>query len=132
MTTPMSRAGLNALSSTIISSAIAVHRELGPGLLESVYQHCLVYELRSRSVQVETNVAIPLFYKGLELKKDFILDLLVEKQIVLELKSVDGLLPVHEAQLLSYLKITNLRLGLLINFNTATLKQGLKRFVNNF
>lgn len=132
MITQMSREALNTLSSTIINCSIAVHRELGPGLLESVYQNCLVYELRSRSVQVETSVAIPLFYKGFELQKDFVLDLLVEKQIVLELKSVECILPIHEAQLLSYLKITNLRLGLLINFNAVTLKQGLKRLVNNF
>jgi GxxExxY protein len=105
---------------------------MGPGLLESVYQLCLAKELEIRQITFVEGVPIPLIYKGLQLNKDYIIDLLVENEIVLELKAVEGLLPVHEAQLISYLKLANKRLGFLINFNVPLLKQGFKRFVNGF
>ena len=116
----------------ILDSSIMVHKEMGPGLLESVYQFCLVEELRSRNVYVEEQVSIPLFYRGRPLDKDFRIDVLVAKEIIIELKSVEFLLPVHEAQIISYLKLANKRLGFLINFNVPLLKSGFKRFVNNY
>jgi GxxExxY protein len=123
---------LNQLSSVILDAAITVHKEMGPGLLEAVYQQCMVKELRNRQVNVNTMVQVPLFYKGVMLNKDYIIDILVEDEIILELKATEGILPVHEAQLISYLKLANKRLGFLINFNVPLLKQGFKRFVNNF
>ncbi len=122
----------NRLSGQILDAAITVHKEMGPGLLESVYELCLLKELQYRNVFVEHQVAVPLFYKGEDLKKDFRLDLLVSKQIIIELKAVDYILSVHEAQIISYLKLTNMKLGFLINFNVPLLKDGFKRFVNNF
>jgi GxxExxY protein len=123
---------LNQLSRVIFDAAVSVHKEMGPGLLEAVYQHCMIKELRTRHVNVYTMVPVPLHYKGESLSKDYILDILVENEIILELKSIDGLLPVHEAQLITYLKLANKRLGFLINFNVPLLKQGFRRFVNNF
>jgi GxxExxY protein len=123
---------LNQLSTVILDSAIAVHREMGPGLLESVYHHCMMQELRNRDLIVQTQVPIMLSYKGQPLNKEYIVDLLIENEIILELKAVEGLLPVHEAQMISYLKLANKRLGFLINFNVPLLKNGFKRFVNNF
>jgi GxxExxY protein len=105
---------------------------MGPGLLESVYQHCMIKELQMRKVIVEQSVPIRLMYKGESLDKDYVIDLLVQEEIVIELKSVDGLLPIHEAQLLSYMKLANKQLGYLINFNVPLIKQGFKRFVNGF
>ena len=122
---------LNELSRQILDSAIKVHRAMGPGLLEAVYHHCLVSELRSRSLEVDTMVSVPLFYETRPLNKEYIIDLLVENEIILELKSVEGLLPVHEAQIISYLKLANKRLGFLINFNVPLMKDGFRRFVNN-
>ncbi len=122
----------NKLSGQILDAAITAHKEMGPGLLESVYELCLLKELQFRNVYVEHQVAVPLFYKGEDLKKDFRLDLLVSKQIIIELKAVDYILSVHEAQIISYLKLTNMKLGFLINFNVPLLKDGFKRFVNNF
>ena len=103
-----------------------------PGLLESVYVLCLVQELKLRGIEVRSEVSIPLLYKGIELSKDFRIDILVEDEIVLEIKSVEMLLPVHQAQLISYLKLSDNSLGFLINFNVPVLKDGFKRFVNNF
>ena len=128
----MDKQTVNEVAATILDAAISVHREMGPGLLESVYQHCLVKELKDRKVEVSMNVPVPLYYKGELLNKDFVIDILVENEIVLELKAVEILLPVHEAQIISYLKLTDKRLGFLINFNVPLLKQGFKRFVNNF
>ncbi len=105
---------------------------MGPGLLESVYQHCMIDELQSRSIQVETSVVIPLIYKGNVLNKDYEIDILIEREIILELKSIESLLPVHQAQLISYLQQSNKKLGFLINFNVPLLKHGFKRFVNGF
>jgi GxxExxY protein len=128
----LTREKLNSLSGAVLDAAIAVHKEMGPGLLESVYQHCMIYELRSKSIHVEGGVAVPLIYKSVALTKDYIIDILVENELILELKAIDKVMPIHEAQLLSYLKLTNRRLGLLINFNVPVLKQGFRRLVNKF
>lgn len=125
-------AWLNHLSSIILSAAVSVHKEMGPGLLETVYQHCLVAELRARNLTVDTMTVVPLNYKGISLNKDYVVDILVERAVILELKSVEAILPVHEAQLISYLKLADKRLGFLINFNVPLLKQGFHRFVNKF
>jgi GxxExxY protein len=122
----------NSLSREILDAAITVHKEMGPGLLETVYELCLVRELQIRNIFVEYQIAVPLFYKGEALNKEFRLDILVEKEIVIELKAVDILLPVHEAQIISYLKLTDKKLGFLINFNVPVMKDGFRRFVNNF
>ncbi len=103
---------------------------MGPGLLEAVYHHCMLSELRSRDIAVDTLVTVPLYYNGNLLDKEYIIDLLVEEEIILELKSIEGILPVHEAQLISYLRLADRRLGFLINFNVPLLKNGFRRFVN--
>jgi GxxExxY protein len=121
---------LNRLSGIVLDAAIAVHREMGPGLLETVYHHCLLEELSHRSIEFKTQLQVPLVYKTVTLNRDYCIDILVEDEIILELKAVDSILPVHEAQLLSYLKLSNRRLGLLINFNVVLLKTGFKRMVN--
>ena len=123
---------LNNLAGIVIDCAFAVHREMGPGLLESVYQHCMFRELMDQGISVTTMVEVPLVYKGNPLNKDFILDMLVEDEIIVELKAVEGMMPVHQAQIISYLKLADKRLGLLINFNVALLKDGIKRYVNKF
>ena len=123
---------LNTITSTILDAAIFVHRELGPGLLESVYQECLYLELTERGLKAEQFVSIPIQYRGEFLGKHFTIDILVEDSIVLELKALEKILPVHEAQLISYLKIADKQIGLLINFNEKLLKDGFKRFVNKF
>ncbi|MDP2874949.1 MAG: GxxExxY protein [Holophaga sp.] len=121
---------LNELSRVVVDSALLVHRELGPGLLESVYEACLCEELRSRNLRVERQAKLPIHYRGKELDADLRLDLLVEDQLILELKSVDAILPLHKAQLLTYLKLTQRRLGLLINFNVPLIKDGIHRLAN--
>ena len=123
---------LNQLSAKVLDAAMMVHKVMGPGLLEAVYHHCLIDELRSRGILVETMVPVPLFYRGNSLEKEYIIDLLIENEIILELKSIEGILPVHEAQIISYLKLADKRLGFLINFNVPLLKQGFRRFVNKF
>jgi len=128
----MDRDRLNELSRIIVDACYHVHKEMGPGLLESVYEFCLFKELSLRNIAVENQVVVPLIYKGFELTKEFRLDILVENEIILELKSVDSILPVHSAQLISYLKLADKRLGFLINFNVPTIKDGIKRFVNDF
>ncbi len=122
----------NDLSQHILDAAIRVHREMGPGLLEGIYEACMLKELELRQINAEAQVYLPLFYRGIELKKDFRIDILVEDEIVLELKAVDQILPVHEAQIISYLKLADKKLGFLINFNVPLLKNGFKRFVNGF
>ncbi|MHB0874411.1 MAG: GxxExxY protein [Anaerolineae bacterium] len=122
---------LNELSRTIIGSAIAVHRELGPGLLESAYEACLAYEISSRGLAVEQQKPLPLTYRGLTLDCGYRLDLLVENSVVVEVKAIDALAPIHTAQILSYLRLLDCRLGLLINFNVEVLKDGVRRVVNN-
>ena len=128
----MNKTEYDRLSKQIMDSAYHVHREMGPGLLESVYQYCLADELRSRNIFVEEQVYVPLFYKGKERKKDFRIDILVTNEILIELKAVEVLLPIHEAQIIFYLKLADKRLGFLINFNVPLIKNGFKRFVNNY
>jgi GxxExxY protein len=115
------------LTEAIIGAAITVHRELGPGLLESVYEKCLAFELADRGLSVTTQKEIPVRYKNLTFDCSFRADLIVENKVLLELKSIDQLSPIHTSQVITYLKLTGLRTALLINFNVPTLKTGLKR-----
>jgi GxxExxY protein len=122
----------NELSSKIIGAAITVHRELGPGLLESVYHSCLLIELRSLALSVQSEIPVPIEYRGQTITKEgFVMDLLVENTIIVELKSLEELHPVHEKQLLTYLRLAKKPLGLLINFNVPTLKDGIRRVINS-
>jgi|SRR5690349_22823335 GxxExxY protein len=118
----------NEITGSVIGAAIEVHRQLGPGLLESAYEECLCHELALRSINFERQKPIPLVYKEAKLDCGYRLDLLVEGRVVVELKSVDGLGPIHEAIVLTYLKLSGHKLGLLINFNVSLLKDGIKRF----
>jgi GxxExxY protein len=120
----------NEISGKILHAAISVHKEMGPGLLEAVYEYCLCKELNSIGLEAVNQCMLPLYYKGENLHKDFRIDILVENKILIEVKAVENLLPVHEAQVISYLKMANLKLGLLINFNVPVIKQGFRRFVN--
>jgi GxxExxY protein len=122
----------NKITEKIIGAAIEVHRSLGPGLLESAYQECLIYELESIGLKVKKELILPIIYKDLILKHGYRIDLLVENQIVLELKTVDKFTDVHSAQILTYMKLGTYPLGLLINFNTKLLKNGIKRFINTY
>ena len=122
----------NVLTDQIIGCAIEVHRHLGPGLIESVYEECLCSELSQIGLHFERQVHLPVTYKGIKLECGHKLDLVVENSIVVELKSIDELTPLHLAQLLTYLKTSNKRVGLLINFNVQFLKNGLKRVVNRY
>lgn len=122
---------INKITSEIISCAIEVHRELGPGLLESVYEVCLIEELESRGVKVVSQKKVPVVYKGKILYKDFFIDLFVEDEVVVELKAIENIQPVHEVQLVTYLKLSNNRVGLLINFNVPRLVDGIRRRVHN-
>ncbi|MBP7619106.1 MAG: GxxExxY protein [Geothrix sp.] len=117
------------VAAQIVDAAIKVHRALGPGLLESVYQACLVHELKRRDLLVETQVPVPIRYEGLTIDSGLRLDLLVSGVAIVELKSVEKTLPVHDAQLVSYLKLSNRRLGFLLNFNVPVMKNGISRFV---
>lgn len=119
----------NELSQLIIGKAIEVHKTLGPGLLESTYKECLFYELTSLGLQVEKEKALPIVYKDIRLDHGYRIDLLVENKVVLELKTVEAFTDVHFAQVLTYLKIGNFKLGLLLNFNVIKLKEGIKRFI---
>jgi GxxExxY protein len=121
----------NEITAKIIGAAIEVHRLLGPGLLESAYEECLCYKLNRVGLRFERQVQVPITYKGLRLDCGFKLDLLVAAAVIVELKAIDELLPVHKAQLLTYLKASRKRVGLLINFNVPVLKNGLKRMVNH-
>ncbi len=126
--TEFTEEGINRdLTEAIIGGAITVHRELGPGLLESVYEKCLAFELADRGLSVTTQKEIPVRYKNLTFDCGFRADLIVENKVLVELKSIDQLSPVHTSQVITYLKLTGLRTGLLINFNVQTLKTGLKR-----
>jgi len=120
----------NELSQRVIGAAIEVHRALGPGLLESAYQNCLCRELELRQIPFTSEHPLPLEYKGLNLECGYRLDILVGDLVIVELKSVEKIQPVHEVQLLTYLRLTNLWLGLLMNFNSITLKEGIRRVVN--
>src|SRR5699024_5482924 len=121
----------NELSEIIIGCAIEVHRQLGPGLLESAYQECLAYELREKGLSVRKEVPRPIVYKEVKLDHGYRIDILVNDLVVVEIKSVEALSPVHEAQLLTYLKLGEYKLGLILNFHTVLLKDGIKRMVNN-
>ena len=119
------------LTRKVIGAAIAVHKELGPGLLESIYRQCLAYELRLLNLNVVEEKPLPVVYKDRELESTFRIDLLIEENLIVELKAVDRVLPIHSAQVISYLKLSNKPKGLLINFNVPVLKLGIKRFVNS-
>jgi len=121
---------VNALSNRVVGAAIEVHRHLGPGLLESAYEACLCAELASSGVEFVRQQPLPIVYKNMRLDAGYVLEIVVGDSIVLELKSVERLLPVHEAQVITYLKPTGLPLGLLINFNVPLLRSGIKRFAN--
>jgi GxxExxY protein len=123
---------INEITESVIGAAIAVHRELGPGLLESAYEACLAYELNEKKLKVERQKSVSLIYRGVHLDCGYRLDFLVEDKVVVEVKAVDKLEPIHEAQLISYLKLSGCKVGLLINFKVNTLKHGIRRFVNDF
>ena len=123
---------VNEITEKVIAAAIAVHRALGPGLLESAYAACLAYELAERGLAIERQKELPVIYRGVKVDCGYRIDLLVQGLVVVELKTVEELGPIHEAQLLSYLKLSGCRVGLLINFNVKMLKQGIRRMVNDF
>ncbi|MGD9628500.1 MAG: GxxExxY protein [Pyrinomonadaceae bacterium] len=123
--------GLDLLTEKIIGCAIEVHKGIGPGLLESAYEECLCFELSQAGLLFERQVPLPVSYKGVKLDCGYRLDLVVEKRVILEIKAVERIAPIHEAQLLSYLRMLDKRIGLILNFHTAVLKQGIKRIVNN-
>jgi len=123
---------LDQLSKEVIGAAIEVHRVLGPGLLESAYEESLAGELTNRGIKVERQIAIPVRYKELRIEDGYRIDMLVRKELILELKSVDSFQPVHTAQMLTYLKMTGFRLGLLLNFKVDAMRKGIKRVVDRF
>ena len=123
---------LNSISEIIIGAAIDVHKALGPGLLESAYEACLAYELRQRGLKVEQQKELPLKYRDVQIDCGYRLDLLVEDCVIIETKAIEALLPIHQAQLMSYLRLTKCHLGLIINFNVTQLTRGVKRVVNEF
>jgi GxxExxY protein len=122
---------IEEIATQIVDAAIKVHRALGPGLLESAYQRCLAYELRTRGMIVETEVLLPLKYEGIEIDAGYRIDMWVNRSIVVENKTVESLLPIHQAQLLTYLKLTGSKLGFLLNWNVPVMKSGIKRMVNH-
>ena len=123
---------LDRITKSIIGAAIEVHRALGPGLLESAYEACLAFELVERGLMVEQQKPLPVIYRGIKLDCAYRLNLLVEGEVIVEVKAVDRLAPIHQAQMLSYLKLSGCKVGLLINFNVKVLKDGIIRVVNNF
>jgi GxxExxY protein len=123
---------LDEITGQIVDASIKVHSALGPGMLESAYEACLLHELRKRAFEVQSQLPLPITYDGVILESGYKIDLLVERKAIVELKSVEKLHSLHEAQLLSYLKLSKLTVGLLINFNVLRLADGLKRLVNNF
>jgi GxxExxY protein len=120
---------INVLTREIIGCAIEVHRNLGPGLLESAYEDCLVYELEKKMFSVKRQQPTPVVYKEIKLECGYRIDILVENSVVIELKVVDEINPIHEAQILTYMKFANMKIGLLINFNVRILKYGIKRYI---
>lgn len=120
---------INDVSGSIVDAAYNVHKYLGPGLLESVYEICLAYELRERGHVVKTEVAVPVIYKGIKLESSLRLDMLIDNCVIIEVKAIEKLIPIHEAQVLTYLKLINKRVGLLINFNSCQIKDGIKRII---
>jgi len=125
-----SKEEIELVATQLVDSMLAVHRELGPGLLESTYQACLAYELRDRGIEVRCEVELPVKYKGLDIEAGYRIDMLVADCIVIENKSVQALVPIHEAQLLTYMKLSGCRLGFLVNWNVPLIKDGIKRIVN--
>jgi GxxExxY protein len=121
---------INEITGAIVNSAMKVHSLLGPGLLESAYQACLAHELTTRGFEVATEVALPVVYEGHKLEVGYRIDLVVEHRVVVEVKSVEAIHPIHEAQLLSYIRLSAINVGLLINFNVLHLKNGIKRMVD--
>ena len=121
----------NEISKIIVDCAFKIHNQLGPGLLESVYEETLSYELIKRSLRIERQQGIPVIYDNLKMEIGFRADIIVENKVIIELKSIDAIAPVHSKQLLTYLRLTGYKLGLLINFNEALIKDGIKRIVNN-
>ena len=119
---------INKITETIIGCAIEVHKELGPGLLESAYEECLFYELQRAGLNVEQQVPVPVIYKEIKLDCGYRMDILVEKRVITELKTVDTIIPVHEAQILTHMKFAKKEIGLLINFNVTLLRNGIKRY----
>lgn len=128
----ISKIEIEKIGNLIVKSAFEVHSELGPGLLESVYEICLEEELKSHGLLVERQVSVPVVYKGKVLPKGYVIDLLVEKAVLIELKAVEVLMPVHEVQTLTYMKLADIYLGYLINFNVPLIKQGIKRKINGY
>ena len=122
---------LNKLTERIIGCAIEVHKGIGPGLLESAYEECLCYELSQAGLSFERQVSLPVIYKQVKLDCGYRLDIVVESQIIIEVKAVDQIISIHEAQLLSYLRMLNKRLGLILNFHSTVMKSGIKRIANN-
>jgi GxxExxY protein len=123
---------VNQVTGRIVDAALKVHSALGPGLLESAYENCLFYELKKRGIEVRQQLELPVVYDGVNIDAKYRIDLLVENQVIVEVKSVDKLAPIHEAQLLTYMKLSQIKVGFLLNFNTIHLMDGLKRMVNNF
>jgi GxxExxY protein len=129
-TVSIKRISVQEISHAVITAAMRVHSELGPGLLESTYTACLQHELKKAGLKADAQVGLPVVYDGVKLDLGYRIDLLVEDLVIVELKSVDAIAPVHQAQIISYLKLSGRSLGLLINFNVTHLKDGIKRFVN--
>jgi GxxExxY protein len=132
MTATASAESLNQLTSLIIQAAVRVHRALGPGLLESAYLGCLCFELSTAGVSIETQKALPLVYNGVKIDCAYRADLVVEGLVLVEVKALESLAPIHSQQLYTYLRIADSRVGLILNFGTRTMKDGIKRVVNNF
>ena len=122
---------INRITERIIGAAIDIHRELGPGLLESAYEQCLLWELEGAGMHVDRQVLVPITYKGRRVSDAFRLDLLVEKQVLVELKSIDDFAPIHTAQVLTYLKLSGLKIGLILNFKVDVMRKGIRRVVNS-
>tara|TARA_R110002020_G_scaffold258307_1_gene472017 strand:- start:35 stop:415 length:381 start_codon:yes stop_codon:yes gene_type:complete len=120
----------NEISSKIIGASIEVHKQLGPGLLESTYEICLAHELKLMGLEVKQQIPLPVIYKDVKLNAGYRIDMIVENKVIIEIKSVDALAPIHTAQILTYLKLKDLKLGLLINFNEIKVIDGLKRIIN--
>jgi GxxExxY protein len=128
----MIKSKVEKIASEIVDSIFTIHKSLGPGLLESAYQHCLAYELASRELNIQTERPLPLVYKEVKLDCGYRLDIVVENQILIEIKSVDGLAPIQMAQIITYLKLSEIKLGFLVNFNVPLIKDGIRRVVNNY
>lgn len=123
---------INEVTSAVIDAAITIHRELGPGLLESAYESCMCYLLRSRNIHVQNQVLVPIHFRGVSLDAGYRIDLLVDDRVIVEIKAVEKLNPIFATQVLSYLRLSELEVGLLVNFHETRLKDGIKRIVNQY